>query len=93
MTMFTPVHTQVDTSLGVQVDAGIAALLEALWAAGLQTEFSCQGSGRGYICFTSAEAAEVFVSRSVSTEFTIMGRFVDLPTDSIDYLTELWSRT
>ncbi|SUA31365.1 Uncharacterised protein [Mycolicibacterium fortuitum] len=39
---YTPHHQQ--TSLyGVDVDAGMAGLIETLWAADLQTQFSCEG--------------------------------------------------
>lgn len=39
------IHPQVQASRAT-VDAGLAELLELLWAAGLTTEFSCQGGDR-----------------------------------------------
>ncbi|MDP7739630.1 MULTISPECIES: hypothetical protein [Mycobacterium] len=37
-------HEQVKASRAT-VDKGIVGLLEAVWAAGLETQFSCQGGG------------------------------------------------
>ncbi len=54
----------------VTVDEGMATLLQALWKAGINTEFSCQGEPprttpdlhlRAYIMFTSASSMERFI--------------------------------
>ena len=92
-TVFTPVHRQVETSTGVWVDEGIAALLEALWAEGLPTEFSCQGQEKGYICFVHEADAVRFVSATPHAGLQRSGRFVDVWSNSLKYLARLWSAT
>lgn len=48
-------HEQVTSSTGAQVDVGMLDLLEAIWAAGFDTSFSCQGeleyAEKAYVSF------------------------------------------
>jgi hypothetical protein len=67
-------HRQVPTSReGVQVDAGMAGLIEALWAAGVDTQFSCEcavdlqpsgdvAQGTALVVFATLEGAYRFVA-------------------------------
>ena len=44
-------HKQVVTSRGIEVDEELAAMLESMWASGIETQFSCQNadySGWGF---------------------------------------------
>jgi hypothetical protein len=90
----------------VDVDAGIAPLLLALWGRGAPTEFSCQGwetnpneEGRktpGYIMFEDAWYAAGF--QAVSDEFgvpTVFDRFgergrVSFLPEDLGRLIEVW---
>lgn len=98
-TDWAPTHPQVMSSRGVEVDAGIAPLLEVLWAYGLETEFSCQGArnGQAHIAFTTMSQAEQFAASSRGVAFRRAltfwkkSRWVFFPSDSIDYLTRVWS--
>lgn len=62
-------HVQIATSRhGVVVDVGMKPLIEALWARGFDTQFSCQDaqrwgapSGRASIVFTRFSTAVTFV--------------------------------
>lgn len=92
-TVFTPVHRQVMSSKGVEVDAGICTLLEALWAQDFVTEFSCQGETRGYICFLTEAMADRFVEFTPYAGLQRQGRFVDVHSDSLRYLARIWSAT
>jgi hypothetical protein len=69
-------HDQVALPGGVEVDAGIASLLRALWELGLRTSYSCQGipvgpgepEGAGtaaYILFPQATDAFSFFSQTL----------------------------
>lgn len=70
-------HPQVAVD-GIEVDAGLRDLRVALWALGLETQFSCQGHPDRYvpnqadtwdnsaqILFTDAEQALKFVEKSI----------------------------
>jgi hypothetical protein len=56
-------HRQVKASRAV-VDEGLAPLLELVWAAGIDTQFSCQGtpSGNASIVFPDVDSALRFMS-------------------------------
>lgn len=86
-----PEHPQVQTSRGVEVDELIAPLLEALWAEGMRTEFSCQGREKGHICFVTEADAERFVLATPHAGLTRSGRWVDVWSNSLRYLARLWS--
>lgn len=92
---YVPTHRQVHTSIGVQVDEGIRDLLEALWAHGLTTEFSCQGgeAGIAHICFANLSDAARFAAGPGDLEITAGERraWVDFPSEQIDALTGHWS--
>ena len=75
------IHEQVSLPGGVEVDAGMAALLDALWALGLRTSHSCQGTpvtsaddeavADAYVAFPALEDALVLFDtalRAASTE-------------------------
>lgn len=63
-------HIQTATSIGVDVDEGIAPLLEAVWKYGIDTDYSCQGrpelhsimssAGRSYVSFCKLDDAITF---------------------------------
>jgi len=55
-------HTQVEVA-GIEVDEGIAELLEMLWDHGIKTQFSCQGGLRetAMIMFPSVGDATLFM--------------------------------
>lgn len=93
---YVPTHRQVHTSIGVQVDEGIRDLLEALWAHGLTTEFSCQGgeAGVAHICFSSLSDAARFAAGPGDLEITAGERraWVDFPAEQIDALSRHWSQ-
>ncbi len=67
-------HPQVPTSRpGVEVDAGMAELIEAVWASGIATQFSCECTvdhcpssdverGKAMLLFDSLEGASRFLS-------------------------------
>ncbi|MCM3897077.1 hypothetical protein ND991_17875 [Gordonia sputi] len=63
-------HRQVDTRFEIKVDEGLAKIIEACWARGWTTLYSCQGGvmwGRGgprlaYIKFTDRTAMTGFIS-------------------------------
>lgn len=70
-------HRQVEI-YGVEVDEGIAPLLEVLWRLGLETQFSCQGDpdyfvpnhphawgSAAQIIFETVPEAEKFVRKSI----------------------------
>lgn len=92
---FVPVHRQARTSIGVEVDEGIRDLLEALWAHGMSTEFSCQGNdaGMAHICFARISDAMRFAAGPGDLEVTAGKRraWVDFPAAGIDDLTRYWS--
>jgi hypothetical protein len=85
-----PPHRQVQTSRGVLIDEDIAALLEAVWGAGIETSYSCQGGQlvdfagetwrdddvRAYICFPTVDDALSFMRRS-ATQLDWTDRVVD----------------
>ncbi len=63
-------HRQVDTRFEIKVDEGLAKIIEACWARGWTTRFSCQGGpmwGRGerlalgYIMFADRESLTSFI--------------------------------
>ena len=93
---YVPTHRQVHTSIGVQVDEGIRDLLEALWAHGLTTEFSCQGGDAGvaHICFSSLSDAARFAAGPGDLEITAGERraWVDFSAEQIDALSRHWSQ-
>lgn len=72
---YQPRHQQVQTTFGAFVDVGMAPLLEALWARGLTTMFSCQEQVRrdpddikyAYIAFADNDDAVTFFSETVRT--------------------------
>lgn len=70
------IHEHVTVADGLEVDAGIASLLEALWALGLRTSHSCKGtavddgeaedpSSAAYISFPGAADALEFFSHTL----------------------------
>jgi len=89
------VHRQVTASNGVEVDEGIRDLLEALWARGMATEFSCQGRDNhlAHICFARAADARRFME--APGDFLITEgetrAWVDFPPHLIGELTRYWS--
>jgi hypothetical protein len=89
-------HRQVTASNGVEVDAGIRDLLEALWSRGLVTEFSCQGEhGKlAHICFTRTADARRFTQAPGEFQITVgesRRTWVDFPAHLIGDLTRYWS--
>jgi hypothetical protein len=94
-TRYVPTHRQVHTSIGVDVDEGVRDLLEALWAHGFRTEFSCQGGDAGvaHICFSEVADAVRFAAGPGDLEITAGERraWVDFPAAQIDMLTRHWS--
>lgn len=92
---FVAVHRQVPTSRGVDVDEDIRALLEALWAVGLDTEFSCQGErgGLAHVCFSNAAHARRFMAGPGELALTVGARraWVDFPSGQIELLTRYWA--
>ena len=95
MTGVATAHRQVVASNGVEVDAGIRDLLEALWSRGMATEFSCQGEGGGlaHICFTHAADASRFTKAPGDFVITLgeARAWVDFPAHLIGELTRFWS--
>lgn len=74
-------HEQVTLPDGVQVDVGIATLLNALWELGLRTSYSCQGTSEepleetwacsaSYISFPEAADALTFFSQTLGAVST-----------------------
>jgi hypothetical protein len=99
-TRYVPVHRQVHTSIGVEVDAGIRDLLEALWVHGFRTEFSCQGGETGeragvsaHICFARIADAVRFAEGPGDLVITEGERraWVDFPAAQIESLTRYWT--
>lgn len=90
----TTAHRQTTASNGVEVDEGIVELLEAVWALGMSTEFSCQGDHDklAHICF--AEAADAHRFTGVPGDFLVtLGErraWVDFPAHQIRDLTDHW---
>ena len=89
-------HRQVMASNGVEVDEGIAELLEALWSRGMVTEFSCQGEHGelAHICFARAADAHRFISAPGEFLITVgesCRAWVDFPAHLIGDLTRYWS--
>jgi len=87
-------HRQVTASNGIEVDEGICGLLEALWARGMTTEFSCQGDDDklAHICFTRVAEARRFM-QSHGDLFITVGEsrsWVDFPAYLITDLTRYW---
>ncbi|AIY32474.1 hypothetical protein PBI_MIAZEAL_120 [Mycobacterium phage MiaZeal] len=90
----------------IEVDEGIAGLIQKLWVRGVLTEFSCQGHGDSpaYIMFTDLAEAIEFATESV--EATGMYEFdiavfppsrndyprgrVTFPADCIEALEKVW---
>lgn len=91
-TVWAPVHPQVTASNGVEVDAGIAPLLEVLWRRGFETDFSCQGGQDqdAHIGFTTAAGARMFAAQH--SWCFLDARWVFFPATHIGELTEAWSR-
>lgn len=59
-----PDHTQVTVN-GIDVDEGLAELLQALWAADIGTQYSCQGGpGEAMILFPTVKDALRFVTET-----------------------------
>ena len=69
-------HEQVSMPNGVKVDVGMANLLGALWALGIRTSYSCQGTpdesavelwtcDAGYIQFPDATDALAFFAKTL----------------------------
>jgi hypothetical protein len=88
-------HRQVLASNGVEVDEGIRDLLEAVWARGMATEFSCQGHNElAHICFASAADAWRFME--APGDFLITEgqtrAWVDFPAYLIAELTHYWAQ-
>lgn len=52
-------HEQAVTSSGVEVDAGLVEVMEALWALNFATAYSCEGklehSHRSYVTFSAVD--------------------------------------
>lgn len=94
-TRYVPTHPQVHTSIGVAVDEGVRDLLEALWAHGMATEFSCQGNeaGMAHVCFARIADAVRFAAGPGDTAVTAGERraWVDFPAEQLDDLTRHWS--
>lgn len=99
-----PMHRQVTASNGAEVDEGIAPLLEALWANGMDTEFSCQNFGEdpswnnrtecpepgvGYIKFTRRSDAQRFAAGP--GQCRLEEHFVRFSSYLIDELTAWWT--
>jgi hypothetical protein len=89
-------HRQVTASNGVEVDEGIAELLEALWSHGMVTEFSCQGEhGKlAHICFARTADARRFMQGPGEFLITVgesRRAWVDFPAHLIAELTRYWS--
>ena len=65
---------------GVEVDAGMASLLDALWGLGIETQFSCQGDPDRYIRHQATSSVHdahiVFADLDVAIRF--MWRTIDL---------------
>lgn len=66
-------HAQVMSSRGFEVDYLMLPLLEALWASGIETQYSCQGSVKkrfwqrtedAYILFETMDDALKFISNT-----------------------------
>lgn len=97
MAGFVPHHRQVATSRGIDVDAGIRDLLEALWAAGMETEFSCEGgpSAPAHVCFSRISDAYRFAGAIDDAAITEGARhaWVDFPSARIAAATEHWTRS
>jgi hypothetical protein len=97
VTAYVTVHRQVRSALGVDVDEGIRALLEALWANGMVTEFSCQGGGGhpAHICFTDVADAHRFMAASRDLVITVGAHraWVDFPPSLLPDLTAYWTRS
>jgi hypothetical protein len=95
--VFVPVHRQVRSSLGIDVDEGIRALLEVLWANGMVTEFSCQGTNGhpAHICFSRVADAVHFMTAPGDLAITVGTRraWVDFPAQLIPGLTTHWSQS
>lgn len=77
-----PEHDQVEAN-GVLVDAGLLVFLQVLWAKGLETCASCQGSGvvhdtqMAFIVFPKVEDAVHFLAQSAYlTDYMIGDRMV-----------------
>jgi hypothetical protein len=83
-------------SNGIEVDEGIAELLEAVWSRGMATEFSCQGE-RGklaHICFARPSDARRFMQAPGEFLITVgesRRTWVDFPAHLIADLTRYWS--
>lgn len=61
-----PSHQQVNVS-GIDVDEGLATLLEYLWEAGIATQFSCQGGpSQAMIVFPTVTDALRFVQETLA---------------------------
>ena len=89
------VHRQVAASNGVEVDEGIRSLLEAVWARGMDTEFSCQGNygELAHICFVRAADAWRFMEAPGDFLVTVGESlaWVDFSSDLISELTQYWA--
>jgi len=85
-----PPHRQIETSRGLLIDENITELVEAVWQAGIDTSYSCQGGQAinfendrwrddavpAYICFPSVDDALQFMTRS-ATQLGWTHRLVD----------------
>lgn len=97
--MKSPPHPTVIASNGIPIDEKIHPLMEALWAAGVETRFCCQdfggprsggrpGVGSAYIKFASdADAARFSASLS---RFYREELFVDFPAADLPAVTAHW---
>lgn len=88
-------HRQTRASNGAEVDEGIVDLLEALWACGMDTEFSCQGDHDkpAHICFARADDAYRFMNAPGDFVVTVgvHRAWVDFPSAQIRSLCEYWA--
>lgn len=65
-----PNHMQVNLA-GIDVDEGLANLLEGLWEAGISTQFSCQGNpGVAMILFPTVTDGLRFVEETLAATGT-----------------------
>jgi hypothetical protein len=74
------VHEQVRLPGGLEVDAGMATLLDALWALGIRTRASCEGTpsttsndedvSAAYVALPAAEDALVLFDKSLRAAST-----------------------
>lgn len=86
-------HRQVRSSLGIDVDVGLLELLEALWANGMRTQFSCQGGGAypAHVCFSSVADAHRFADGRFDVTVGTGRAWVDFPPAAIDELAAYWA--